>query len=129
MASKVGYARPPESARWRKGQSGNPSGKRKKPANFADDLMAELAEFIQLTESGKVRRITKQRALIKALTAAAIKGNPRAANLLINCHARIIEGDSEGQAGTELDAKDRKIFEDYLERQVQLRLAQQRGGE
>jgi hypothetical protein len=129
MTNKVGYARPPESARWRKGQSGNPSGKRKKPANFGNDLMAELAEVIQLTEGGNVRRITKQRSLIKALTAAAIKGNTRAANLLINCCARVIEGDPEGPARAELDAKDRKIVEDYLERQVQLRLAQQRGGE
>jgi hypothetical protein len=129
MARKVGYARPPESARWRKGQSGNPSGKRKKPANFADDLMAELGEVIQVTEGGKVRRITKQRALIKALTAGGIKGNPRAAALLISWCARLIEGDPEGQARAELDAKDRKIFEDYLERQVQLQLAQQRGGE
>jgi hypothetical protein len=129
MANKAGYARPPESGRWRKGQSGNPCGKRKKPANFGNDLMAELAEVIQLTEGGNVRRITKQRALIKALTAAAIKGNTRAANLLIHCYARAIEGDPEGQAAAELDAKDRKIVEDYLERQVQLRLAQQRGGE
>ena len=129
MANKAGYASPPESARWRKGQSGNPSGKRKKPANFANDLMAELAEVIQLTEGGNVKRITKQRAVIKALTAAAIKGNTRAANLLINWCARVIEGDPEGQEWAELDAKDRKIVEDYLERQVQLRLAKQRGGE
>jgi hypothetical protein len=129
MANKAGYGSPPERTRWRKGQSGNPSGKRKKPANFGNDLMAELAEVIQLTEGGNVRRITKQRALIKALTAAAIKGNTRAANLLINCCARVIEGDLEGQARAELDAKDRKIVADYLEREVQRRLAQQRGGE
>ena len=112
-----------------KGQSGNPKGRPKKPANFADDLKAELAEVIQVTEGGKVRRITKQRALIKALTAGGIKGNARAASLLINCCARVIEADPEGQAQAEIDAKDRKIIEDYLERQVQLRLAKQRGGE
>ena len=79
--------------------------------------MAELAELIQITEGRKVKRITKQRALIKALTAGGIKGNTRAANLLISLSARLIEGDPEGQARAELDAKDRKIVEDYLERQ------------
>jgi hypothetical protein len=129
MGNKAGYGSPPERTRWRKGESGNPSGKRKKPVNFGNDLMAELAEPIHVTEGGKVRRITKQRALIKSLTAGGIKGNVRAANLLINLCARVIEGDPEGQERAELDAKDRKIVEDYLERQVQLRLAKKRGGE
>jgi hypothetical protein len=124
-----GYASPPERTRWRKGKSGNPSGKRKKPANFADDLMAELAEVVQLTEGGKVRRISKQRALVKTLIATALKGNTRAANLLINCCARVIEGDPESQAQAELDAKDLAIVEAFLERQVQLRLAKQRRDE
>lgn len=129
MATKVGYRNPPEHARWRKGQSGNPSGRPKSPASFADDLMAELCELVQVTEGGKVRRITKRRALIKALTAGSIKGNARAASLLISLCARVIETDPDGQAQAELGARDRKIVEDYLERQVQLRLAKQRGGE
>jgi hypothetical protein len=129
MAKKVGYAIPPESSRWRKGESGNPSGRPKKPANLVDDLMAELAESIQITEGGKVKRITKQRALIKALTAGGIKGNARAAGLIMSLCARVIESDPEGQVQAELDAKDRKIIEDYLERQVRRRLAKQGGGE
>ena len=129
MAKKTGYANPPESARWRKGQSGNPSGRPKKTASFTDDLMAELAESIQLTEGGTVRRITKQRALIKALTAGGIKGNARAASLLIACYARIIKDNPESQAQTAPNAKDRKIVEDYIQRQVQLGIAKRRGNE
>jgi predicted phage terminase large subunit-like protein len=105
MANKSGYASPPESARWRKGQSGNPSGKRKKTANFSSDLMAELAELIQVTEGGKTRRITKQRALIKALTAGGIKGNARSAALLFGLCIRLIESHPESQAQAELDPK------------------------
>jgi hypothetical protein len=41
--------------------------------------------------------------------------------------ARFIEPDPAGQAQAELSAKDRKIVEAYLERQVQLRLAKQGG--
>ncbi len=63
---------------------GNPSGRPKRAANFADDLMAKLAEVIQVTERGKVKRITKQRVLIEALTAGGIEGDRRAANLLIS---------------------------------------------
>jgi len=129
MVKKVGYGSPPEQSRFRKGQSGNPYGRPKRPAQFGDDLMAELAEVIQITEAGKVKRITKQRALIKALTAGGIKGNARAASLLMGWCAKVIEADPGVSAeAAALGAEDRKIVEDYLERQVQLRLARQKGG-
>ena len=64
---------------------GNPSGRTKRAANFADDLMAKLAEVIQVTERGKVKRITMQRALIEALTRWRHQGrHTRVANLLIS---------------------------------------------
>jgi hypothetical protein len=129
MANKIGYGSPPEHSRWRKGQSGNRSGRPKSPGNFADDLLAELSELIQVTEGGKVRRLTKRRALVKSLTSASLKGNARAASLLISLCARVIEADPHDQARAELSARDRKIVEDYLERQVQLRLAKQGGSE
>lgn len=129
MADRVGYRRPPQHTRWRKGQSGKPSGRPKRAASFADDLMAELSEVIQVTEGGKVKRITKRRALIKALTANSLKGNARAASLLFSLCARVIEGNPDDEAQAELSAKDRKIVEAYLERQVQLKLAKQKGGE
>lgn len=125
---KVGYKSPPEHSRFRKGQSGNPSGRPKRPADFGDDLMAELAEVIEIQEGGKRKRITKQRALIKALTAGGIKGNARAAALLMGWCARVIEREPDLQPDADLTAEDRKIVEAYLERQVELRLAQKKGG-
>ena len=53
MAGKIGYGSPPEHSRWRKGQSGNRSGRPKGTAGFADDLMAELSELIQVTEGAR----------------------------------------------------------------------------
>lgn len=124
--AKVGYGSPPEHSRFRKGKSGNPSGRPKRPAEFGDDLMAELAEVIEISEGGKRKRITKQRALIKALTAGGIKGNARAASLLMGWCARVAE---EAPKFTEADLteEDRKIVEAYLERQVELRLAKKGG--
>ena len=54
--AKVGYGSPPQDKRWQKARSGNPSGRPKKRANFADDMIAELDEVIQITEGGKVKR-------------------------------------------------------------------------
>src|ERR1700744_2453016 len=76
---------PPKNTRFRKGVSGNPSGRPKTVANFKSDLAAELQEKIILTENGRERRITKQRAFIKTLTAAAIKKDIRAVSALLAC--------------------------------------------
>jgi hypothetical protein len=127
MKRRVGYASPPEHSRWGKGHSGNPRGRPKRKADVQDDLMAELAEVIQITEGGKTKRITKQRALIKALTAHGLKGDTRAANILIAMCAKAIAAQT-GAAAPDLTANDRKIVDDYLERQVELRLAQRKGG-
>ena len=129
MASKVGYKSPPQHSRYRKGQSGNPSGRPKRPAEFGDDLMAELAEVIEISEGGKRKRITKQRALIKALTAGGIKGNARAAALLMGWCARVIEAEPTLTPEADLTDEDRQIVEAYLERQVELRLAKKGGGQ
>jgi hypothetical protein len=127
MTEKVGHGSPPKHSRWRKGQSGNPSGRPKGAPSLASDLLSELAEVIQVTEGGKAKRITKMRALLKALTARAIKGDTRAANILITLAARVIESDPTLATPAAPSAGDRKIVEEWLEQQIQARLAQLKG--
>jgi len=117
MAKPVGYGNPPEHARWCKGQSGNPKGRPKRPASLADDLLAELAEIIPLTQGGKVTKITKQRAVVKALAAGAIKGDVRASNILMAC-LRVIEAKGDPHADPVLTIADQKIVDDYVRRQT-----------
>ena len=91
MTKSVGYKKPPQHTRWTKGQSGNPTGRAKGQRNLKTDLATELAEFMQITEGGVPKRITKQRAVIKALTAKAINGDPRAVQLILELVMSIIE--------------------------------------
>jgi hypothetical protein len=125
MSKPVGYKSPPEHSQFRKGQSGNPSGRPKRPPKLGDDLMAELNEKIPVNIGGRSQRITKQRGLIKALMASALKGDVRAASLLMGWCAKVIEAGPDEKAELAVSAEDRRIIEDYLERQVKLRLAQQ----
>ena len=78
----VGYKKPPKAHQFKPGQSGNPSGRRKAQPTFANDLADELRKSITLHEKGREKKITKQRAFIKTLTALAIKGDIRAINAL-----------------------------------------------
>ena len=79
----VGYGKPPKHARFKPGQSGNPRGRPKGTRNLATDLNEELAEKIIVTEGGRPLKISKQRAMIKSLLAKALKGDTRAASVLL----------------------------------------------
>src|ERR1700722_639209 len=111
-----GFGRPPKRTRFQKGASGNPRGRPKKVSSFKTDLADELQEKILLTENGKERRITKQRAFIKTLTAAAIKKDIRAVNALLAC-MRYFGVGSEEMVTETADASDLDLLETCLAQQ------------
>jgi hypothetical protein len=118
MTEGVGNKRPPVHSRFQKGQSGNPRGRPKGSLNLKTDLLAELAEAITINEGGTRRKITKQRAFVKATMAKAIQGDPRAGAQLIAMMARLIPPDANEPAPqTPLPDEDRAILDAYLARQ------------
>lgn len=96
----VGYGKPPENTKFKKGQSGNPKGRAPASKSLKSALRAELSQRISITEVGKTRKVSKMEALAKRLTAQALKGDARAlVELLrqINIHlheADVIRDDS-----------------------------------
>ncbi len=82
--NEVGYCKPPKSGQFKPGQSGNPKGRPKGTKNLTTDISEELSEKIQVKENGKVAKISKQRAMIKTLTAKAVKGDVRAISTVLN---------------------------------------------
>lgn len=87
-SENVGYRRPPVGRRFRKGQSGNPAGRRKgsrnrPPLPLAEDQLGALIReeayrLINIDENGEEVRMPVARAVIRSLIAAAAKGDPRA---------------------------------------------------
>ena len=116
MSDKVGYKRPPKHSQFKKGQSGNPRGCPKGSGTLLSDFTAELAQEIQITENGRSRKITKQRALVMAVSAAAIKGDMRAVALVLTWLPRLIDASPEALADSELSPADRDILESYIKR-------------
>jgi hypothetical protein len=88
---EVGYRRPPKHTRFRAGQSGNPRGRPRGQANLVTDVLRELAEQIRVREGSRERSVTKQRAMVKALVAKSLKGEARAAALLIGLLTKLAD--------------------------------------
>ncbi|MCZ6601364.1 MAG: DUF5681 domain-containing protein, partial [Acidobacteria bacterium] len=81
---EVGYGRPPRHSQFKPGQSGNAKGRPKGARDLKTELEEEVQEMIRITENGVRRRVSKQRGMLKSLVAKAVRGDPRAANLVLN---------------------------------------------
>ena len=113
---EVGYKKPPKGTRFRKGQSGNPQGRPQGTKNLKTDLFEELQEQVLVREGLKEKQLSKQRALVKSLTANAIKGNTRAANIILNMVLRLLDGESSDEADAPLSADEQVILQTLEER-------------
>jgi len=112
----VGYKRPPVATRFKPGQSGNPKGRKKGVRNFKTDVRHELDEIITVHESGRPMKITKQRALVKALVAAAINGDMRATTALVSFCTKAFSEKEEDQSVPQPDPEDLEILDEFVGR-------------
>jgi hypothetical protein len=114
-SDEVGYGKPPKQTRFRKGTSGNPLGRPRQAPSFRSDLAAELQQTLAITENGRRLTLTKQQAVFKMLTTAALK-DVRAASVLLDIARRCGVGtDSEIP---ERDAEDDSdLLDDFVQQQ------------
>jgi len=117
----VGYGRPPSPSRFKPGQSGNPRGRPKGTRNLLSDLRDELAEKIRIREGGKELRVSKQRAFVKILVAAAVKGDPRATTALVALCARVFTDERDKPEELKNSPTDDLIVEEFIAREIERR--------
>jgi hypothetical protein len=122
---KVGPGRPPLNTRFKKGQSGNPGGRRKKqlPALLAD----ALNEMVFVTIDGERRQITKREAIVHQLVNKSTTADLRATKMLFD-----MMKDAEQKAGVAalppeprpFDEADKEVLQTFIERIRQQVLAE-----
>jgi Family of unknown function (DUF5681) len=102
--------------RFQKGQSGNPTGRRRGSKNLSTILNEELEQPVVIRENGKQKTITKRRASMKQLANKAASGDHRALQILIN-YLRDIEQHAEATGESlQLNEIDQEIVGGILER-------------
>ena len=113
---EVGYGKPPRHTRFTKGQSGNPRGRARGAKNLKTLLIDTLNELVVVAENGRRRTINKRHAFIKQIVNHALKGDWRAAKLLIDTLQRIEDRTESETAEASFDAADAKVIEQLMTR-------------
>ena len=114
---KVGFGKPPERTRFKKGRSGNPRGRPKDVKNLATLLGKTLSERVIINEHGRRRSISKLEAAVKQLVNKAASGDPKfmqqllALVQLVECRA-----DASAAPAEPLTESDRRVIEGISER-------------
>jgi hypothetical protein len=121
---EIGYKKPPRQTRFKRGESGNPSGRPKGSKNLATLLEKELRQRVVVNENGRRRSITKQEAMIKHLVNKALSGDRRLLQLMLE-EIRLLETRAASSGTAIIDEADQQVMRQIQER---LRRATQQGG-
>ncbi len=113
---KTGYGSPPKHTQFKPGQSGNPKGRPRGTKNLKTDLEEELGEMIVVREGGNPKTVSKQRAMVKSLTAKAVHGDARAMVIAFDLMCRLLHADEAEDTARGLSPDDKAILKAYAER-------------
>ena len=110
---EVGYKKPPKHGQFRPGDSGNPKGRPRGAKNLKTELREELTETIKIKESGRAKTVSKQRAMLKSLTAKAVQGDTKAVSVVVGMVSRFLLDEPDDGETIELTQADRAILEKF----------------
>jgi Family of unknown function (DUF5681) len=84
----VGYGKPPERSRFKPGVSGNPKGRpKRRPIELAGLIERVLNAPMAYRERGRTRTTTRQELALRKLIEDAVKGDPGAAEQILQVRA------------------------------------------
>jgi len=110
----VGYGRPPKAYQWKPGQSGNRKGRPKGVRNFKTDLEELLKSRVSVTEAGRQKKVSVQKATLMRLGEKALKGDGRAIEKLLELALDLSEERAGRQAERALSETEEEILARYL---------------
>jgi Family of unknown function (DUF5681) len=114
-AYEVGFGKPPEHSRFRKGRSGNPKGRPKGKRNLATVLERTLQEKVVVNENGVRRTVTKLEAAVKQLVNKAAAGDLAALRQLTALAGSAVEQGVD-KATNELTDVDLEVMQGVIKR-------------
>jgi hypothetical protein len=90
--NQVGYCRPPKEHQFKPGVCPNPRGRgKKKPLQLADDFQRVLSELAVYRDGDRLKKAPRLDVAIKNLAVRAMRGDIRAATLLLDLRKFFVE--------------------------------------
>lgn len=113
--TNIGYKKPPAHSRFKKGASGNPSGRPKGSKNTLKLLNEILEERIYVQQDGKPIKISKKIAMLMQLVNSAVKGDIKAISALFPFLLQIDLKEEEAlQIKDVLSQNDQELINKYI---------------
>jgi Family of unknown function (DUF5681) len=113
---QIGKGRPPKWTRWKPGQSGNPSGRRKGAKNASTLALEELARKITVTLNGAKKKMTVMQVSYRRLADKAMAGDQKAFAFLLMLADKLKPSEDDFADSTAARERDLAIIADYLRR-------------
>jgi hypothetical protein len=108
---EVGYGRPPQHTRFKRGQSGNPKGRPRESKNLPTLLTEALNQRVIVAENDGRRRITKREAIITQLVNRSAKADLRAIKILLDILQEIERRTEPEASESSFGSADKKVIE------------------
>lgn len=112
----IGYGKPPRRTQFKKGQSGNPTGRPKGTPNFATAMERALGEQVVVNEGGQRRTVNKFEAATIQLANKAAMGDPRAMQQVLKFMDTLDDEPSEPSHLTPTMEADTLVMNQLIER-------------
>jgi hypothetical protein len=108
---RVGYGKPPEHSRFKKGHTGNPQGRPRRAKNLATLLGAALDGKVTVTDHGRRRTITKREAMIAQLVNRSAQADLKAMLIVLGMMQEIERRTGASTEPASLTEADRQVLQ------------------
>ena len=113
-SNRPGYKRPPSATQFKRGRSGNPSGRPKGARSLKTDLASLMEKRIRIREDGEQRYVSGQELMLLKLFEKAAKGDTKAIAQIVGMLMKLDAAKTSQKELEIVTDNDRLIVADFL---------------